>query len=891
MNEKFNKALLDHVVKTANELGKHHANQVLELVSGDVDSRFDAYAKNVDNVVDLVSDIDKNLSDTQDKFKLEIEELVGKINTAKENLSHAINNDSAASNGNFTKLYDEIETLKAALGELSDLVDSNENINALADAVNEMEKKFSVASECSDGLVESFVLDVTKVNESLAGIKNDISGNDEAQANRVEKVRVQIEESVATITNDLELHENNYVKRMDTALNDIAKFYEQVDVLKTSLVGYGNDLTVVSKDLHKKFDELSKNDDEFNESLIAIHNLIKATESNGSKLRGEFDACTKILADQIAELTASAISEDAVESKVAEIRATFADALNKSSDDFVALVETNTKMLADVETISAALSEQFSELKQESFLSNDKIDTKFAEIRLSLVETDIRRNEALKEIVNKHATDIQKDLDESFKEYRRNIGNQVETSNKLVVDNVDKMLSTDKQLLARAKQWESGVEYGASVIVRNIGGVWQSRSSTYDEPTVKSDEWYCLASSFHKTSVIEQHNNGVETVIGFHDSLDNVHEVRIPVPGVRYLKGVFDPAVAYDKLDSIMKDGCRWVATKDEPSGVPGEDTADWQVLTMRGPKGMKGGTGERGPQGKTGPAGEKGHQGDPGPVHAMNDIVKALVDFERGDSGQAIRRARGHWKLGESYQAGDVATVGRGLFLALRNNEGIQTPGASTEDWLLLVEASAGGTVQPGAFEKLYLTDAPLLVPPVDGVIEYNDGHLYFTDGDRFALVGSNGVKVDTSTIANSVVETTIYSHLFPANAMHADMRITASSAGSFSAASASETLTINFKLGGTSVHTVVITPSNGVDIGWKAVHDGTIRVAGVSGTYIDSSEFSESGVASIYTAEVLPHDVDTTQDVLYEITVTWGLAKAGNSFTCTQGDLTYKH
>lgn len=191
----------------------------------------------------------------------------------------------------------------------------------------------------------------------------------------------------------------------------------------------------------------------------------------------------------------------------------------------------------------------------------------------------------------------------------------------------------------------------------------------------------------------------------------------------------------------------------------------------------------------------------------------------------------------------------------------------------------------------KLFLTDATLLGTKVNGAIEYSDGHLYFTHGDRFVFVGSNAVKTSTTTVTNTVVETTIFSHTFSANALHADEIIVAAITGALTTASGSESLTMNFKLAGTTVHTVTFTPGNGTDIGWKAIHKGTIRTDGATGTFIDFSEYSESGKSSLYQAETTTHSINTTVSNLYEITITWGTAKAGNSFSCTQGDLTYKH
>ena len=195
------------------------------------------------------------------------------------------------------------------------------------------------------------------------------------------------------------------------------------------------------------------------------------------------------------------------------------------------------------------------------------------------------------------------------------------------------------------------------------------------------------------------------------------------------------------------------------------------------------------------------------------------------------------------------------------------------------------------GSLGKIYLTDSVALDPIVDGVIEYSNGHLYFTHGDRIAFVGSNGIKITTSTVANTVSETEIYNHILPADFLHSDMRVIFSSTGAFSTDSASETLTVKIKINGVVIHTLIITPSNGTDIAWRGVHEGTIRTDGESGSFIDFSEFSESGVSPIFTAESVAHQIDTTIDNTYSVTVQWGASKVGNSFSCTQGDMTYKH
>ncbi len=888
MKDKYNKALLDLVVKTANDLGKHHADTTLGLVSDEMDSRFIAHGKNVDDVVELVADIDKN----QNEFELEIKEVLLQLSGIEQSCKDFTLSVASEASESFDNVRVDIDGLNDALVELSLIVDSNENINALASGLKELTEKRDKTDVLNSDTFEKVATDLVKLHESICHIADDVAGNDEALIERIGNVDKTLTSAIDSFDVAISSVKSESDKSIQNILQDMVSANEKLSNLKSNIAVCGEDISTLSNETNVKLDILRDNDVEIKESISGIENSISASSDiitglseSIAKSNSDIVKCDKKLEDLSSDF-------DTANANANELVNEITKSLEAYSDDLTNLAESNSAMLKDIDDITTALSEQFSELKNESFLSSDKIDTKFAEIKLSLVESDITRTESLKDIVQKHATDIQKELDDNFKEYRRNIGNQVEASNKLVVDNVDKMLSADKQMLNRAKQWESGVEYGQSVIVRNLAGIWQSRCPTTDEPTADSNDWYCISSGIHKATTLKDHLNGVETIIGIHDSLGNIHELTIPVATIRYLKGVYQEFVEYDHLDSIMKDGCRWVATKDNPQGEPGSDDADWQVLTMRGPKGMKGATGERGPKGKIGDKGATGDKGDTGATPEMSTIIKALVDFESPDGSQAIRRARGHWKLGNKYQPGDVANVGRGLFLALRNNDGTETPGSSTEDWLLLIEASAGGS--PGALgtiDKLYMTESPLLEPPVPGVLEHNDGHLYFTDGQRVALVGSDGIKIDTSTVVNTVVETTIYSNLFAANSLHSDMRVLASISGAFSTDSASESLTLQFKLNGVAVHTIIVTPANGTDIAWRAIHEGTIRIAGASGKYIDFSEFSESGVMPIFSASPTLFDIDTTQTTLYEITATWGAAKAGNSFTCTQGDLTYKH
>ena len=194
--------------------------------------------------------------------------------------------------------------------------------------------------------------------------------------------------------------------------------------------------------------------------------------------------------------------------------------------------------------------------------------------------------------------------------------------------------------------------------------------------------------------------------------------------------------------------------------------------------------------------------------------------------------------------------------------------------------------------------TQAPLNFPnatalkttPADGDMEYMDGHWYVTNGARHVLSTCAGVKTTTTTVTNTTTETQVYAYTFAANELHADERIRFTMDGVYSNASASDDFTIRFKVGGVTVHSIARSGGNVTDAGWEAVYKGTIRTDGASGTFVDFAKFLD-GTNSYAVGETTTHSIDTTGTVLFEVTVQWDAAKAGNTFSCTQGDLAFKH
>jgi hypothetical protein len=115
------------------------------------------------------------------------------------------------------------------------------------------------------------------------------------------------------------------------------------------------------------------------------------------------------------------------------------------------------------------------------------------------------------------------------------------------------------------KAWKEDTIHHEGDIVAFAGGTYQAQRDTARAPG--SRDWLCLA-----------------------------------VAGAGFIiRGTYDWNAEYHRLDVVMLNGSSFVARKDNPGPVPGDD---WQLLASRGSRGHRGGTGERGLMGMRGPPG-----------------------------------------------------------------------------------------------------------------------------------------------------------------------------------------------------------------------------------------------------------------------------------------------
>lgn len=173
---------------------------------------------------------------------------------------------------------------------------------------------------------------------------------------------------------------------------------------------------------------------------------------------------------------------------------------------------------------------------------------------------------------------------------------------------------------------------------------------------------------------------------------------------------------------------------------------------------------------------------------------------------------------------------------------------------------------------------------------VENRSGHLYVTNSARHAINTCSGVQTATSTVVNTATETAIYTYAFAANEIDLDQHIVAKISGVISNASAADDYTIRFKFNGATIHTLARVGGNVTNAGFRAIYELTARTIGASGTFVDFAQLQEASI-SFSSSDVATHAIDTTAINTFEITVQWAASKAGNTISCTQGNIAFYH
>ena len=210
---------------------------------------------------------------------------------------------------------------------------------------------------------------------------------------------------------------------------------------------------------------------------------------------------------------------------------------------------------------------------------------------------------------------------------------------------------------------------------------------------------------------------------------------------------------------------------------------------------------------------------------------------------------------------------------------------GALTGSRLHLPAGSAAAKGGPLKFDS-----GALLATPEAGSMEFYDGRWYITGTAKQRVIDrTGGVIVATTTVANSNVETTLWTEALSANAMKVGRIYKLRTNGVASNASAADDLTFNVYFGATLL--VTYNPAMGAlaaNAPW--VFDSTIviRTVGAPGSCAVHSDATIGGSSSMFSALVA---VDTTVATGITLKVRWNNAKAGNTISIWEGYLELKN
>ena len=223
----------------------------------------------------------------------------------------------------------------------------------------------------------------------------------------------------------------------------------------------------------------------------------------------------------------------------------------------------------------------------------------------------------------------------------------------------------------------------------------------------------------------------------------------------------------------------------------------------------------------------------------------------------------------------GDIYAAGN---IEARNTvAGFITPHAGT---------AAAGTA------PIKLTDGVLLSTAEDGAIEYDDGHLFFTNNaSRKTVSLAGGVDTVAALVTDTTTEITVYSETLAAGELHTDEVLRLHLYGIYSQLSgASDILTVRVKLAGTTLHTYITAVGAKSAVGIRLDYMLGVLVTGASGTLTDFlTTFDDTSLLS--SSESGTHAVDTTISNALSVTVQWGAASVSNNYRANVGFIEFLH
>lgn len=177
--------------------------------------------------------------------------------------------------------------------------------------------------------------------------------------------------------------------------------------------------------------------------------------------------------------------------------------------------------------------------------------------------------------------------------------------------------------------------------------------------------------------------------------------------------------------------------------------------------------------------------------------------------------------------------------------------------------------------------------------------GDANYSGGGGSSTLTNRYVQTNITTIANTTTETSITNTgvgtlAIPANYLQAGAVIRFTASGFFSSLAGGQTLTFNQKLGNTTVCSGTLIELEAANTNhWSIVSLITVQTNGASGAVVAGGTISGVNFSGGVPVAIggLTHlvktnstSIDTTAQLIPNLTVTWGNADPGNTITCQQ-------
>jgi len=189
-------------------------------------------------------------------------------------------------------------------------------------------------------------------------------------------------------------------------------------------------------------------------------------------------------------------------------------------------------------------------------------------------------------------------------------------------------------------------------------------------------------------------------------------------------------------------------------------------------------------------------------------------------------------------------------------------------------------GTATAGTAPLKFISGTDLTTPEA-GVLEYNGNHLAFSPRTaRRQVMLTDTEIISDLTVANTTVETIIFSESIGANELYIGQTLGFETCGIYSTVNASDTFTLRVKLGGVTVSTITSTPKNVTNTPFNIRFKGTVRAIGSSGTIMCGICIMLDNIGASV-ANTAASSVNTTVSNDLTVTIQWDSANAGNTLT----------